>query len=261
MKLKLLKDKVAVITGGAQGIGHAIAVKFAEAGANIAIIDIKDSSKTVDEVKSFGKEAISFVADVSDEEVMKDTFNKIVEKWDRIDILVNNAGIYPLERFTEIPISLVKKTFDTNFIGPYICSQIAAKIFISKSREGLILNMASAAGISPDKYHSHYAASKAAIISLTKGMAMELINDNIRVNAIAPGAIATEGARNPGLFEKSGKIPDKFMEEQTRKFSPLTDAGMGDPMDIANMALFLVSERAKYVTGTVVTVDGGRLLL
>jgi len=261
LKFKLLKDKVVVITGGAQGIGHAIAVKFAEAGANIAIIDIKDSSKTVDEVKSFGKEAISFVADVSDEEVMKDSFNKIVEKWDRIDILVNNAGIYPLEHFTEIPISLVKKTFDTNFIGTYICSQLAAKIFISKSIEGIILNMASAAGINPDKYHLHYAASKAAVISLTKGMAMELINDNIRVNAIAPGAITTEGSKNPGLFEKSSKFPEKFMQEQMRKFSPLNDAGMGDPMDIANMALYLVSEKANYITGTIVTIDGGRLLL
>ena len=257
----MLKKKVAIITGGAQGIGHAIVMKFAEAGANIAIIDIKDSSKTVEEAKKFGVDVVSFIADVSDEDAMKDTFNKILEKWDKIDILVNNAGIYPLEHFTEIPISLVKKTFDTNLIGTYICSQIAANIFISKSIEGIILNMASAAGFTPDKYHLHYSASKAAVISLTKGMAMELINDNIRVNAIAPGAISTEGAKNPGLFEKSGKFPEKFMQEQMRKFSPLNDAGMGDPIDVANMALYLVSEKANYMTGTVVTVDGGRLLL
>ena len=257
----MLKNKVAIITGGAQGIGHAIVMKFAEAGANIAIIDIKDSSKTVEEAKKFGVDVVSFIADVSDEDAMKDTFNKILEKWDKIDILVNNAGIYPLEHFTEIPISLVKKTFDTNLIGTYICSQIAANIFISKSIEGIILNMASAAGFTPDKYHLHYSASKAAVISLTKGMAMELINDNIRVNAIAPGAISTEGAKNPGLFEKSGKFPEKFMQEQMRKFSPLNDAGMGDPIDVANMALYLVSEKANYMTGTVVTVDGGRLLL
>jgi len=257
----MLKNKVAIITGGAQGIGHAIVMKFAEAGANIAIIDIKDSSKTVEEAKKFGVDVVSFIADVSDEDAMKDTFNKILEKWDKIDILVNNAGIYPLEHFTEIPISLVKKTFDTNLIGTYICSQIAANIFISKSIEGIILNMASAAGFTPDKYHLHYSASKAAVISLTKGMAMELINDNIRVNAIAPGAISTEGAKNPGLFEKSGKFPEKFMQEQMRKFSPLNDAGMGDPIDVANMALYLVSEKANYMTGTIVTVDGGRLLL
>jgi len=257
----VLKDKVAVITGGAQGIGHAIATKFAEAGANIAIIDIKDSSKIVDKVKNYGVDVIAFNADVSDEDAMKSAFDKIIEKWDKIDILVNNAGIYPLERFTDIPIALVKKVFDTNVIGTYICSQIAANIFISNSIEGIILNMASAAGITPDKYHLHYAASKAAIISLTKGMAMELINDKIRVNAIAPGAVATEGARNPGLFEKSGKIPDKFMEMQMKKFSPLAKSGMGEPMDIANMALYLVSEQAKYITGTIISVDGGRLLL
>lgn len=257
----MLKDKVAVITGGAQGIGHAIATKFAEAGANIAVIDIKDLSKTVDKVKSFGVEVMAFNANVSDEEAMKNTFDKIVEKWSKVDILVNNAGIYPLERFVDIPITLVKKVFDTNVIGTYICSQIAAKIFISKEIEGRILNMASAAGIYPEIYHLHYAASKAAVISLTKGMAMELIHDKIRVNAIAPGAIATEGVKNPGLFESTGKFPKDFMKTQTSKFTPLTDAGMGEPMDIANMALYLVSEQGKYITGTIISVDGGRLLL
>ena len=257
----MLKDKVAVITGAAQGIGHAIAAKFAEEGANIAIIDIKDLSKTINKVKGYGVDVLAFKADVSDEDAMKDAFNKIIEKWERLDILVNNAGIYPLERFTDIPINLVRKVFETNVIGTYICSQIAANIFISKKIEGRILNMASAAGIHPDIYHLHYAASKAAIVSLTKGMAMELISEKIRVNAIAPGAVSTEGARNPGLFEASGKFPDNFMQLQTRKFSPLTDVGMGEPIDIANMALYLVSEQGKYITGTIISVDGGRLLL
>lgn len=257
----MLKDKVAVITGSAQGIGHAIAVKFAEEEANIALIDLKESKKTENKIAKLGKEVISFVADVADEDAMKEAFKKIVDKWDRIDILVNNAGIYPLEHFIEIPIELVKRTFNTNVIAAFICSQLVANLFIAKSIEGTILNIASVGGISPDRYHSHYSASKAAIISLTKAMAMELINNKIRVNAIAPGAIATEGIRNPGLFEKSGKIPNNFMEMQMKKFSPLAKAGMGAPSDVADMALYLVSEKAKYITGIVVPIDGGRLLL
>ena len=256
-----MKDKVAVITGGAQGIGQAIAVRFAQEGANIALIDLKESTKTIKKIKDLGKEVISFVADVADEAAMKDAINATMAKWNKIDILVNNAGIYPLETFIDIPIEKVRRVFDTNVIGTFICSQIVANIFISKSIAGAILNIASAAGISPDKYHSHYSASKAAVISLTKAMAMELIKNKIRVNAIAPGAIATEGVRNPGLFEKSGKIPEKFMEMQMSKFSPLAKAGMGEPMDIAEMALYLVSEKAKYITGAIISIDGGRLLL
>ncbi len=256
----MLKDKVAVITGGAQGIGKAIAIRFAQEGAKIAIIDLKDSAKTENEIRNIGGEMISFIADVADEISVKNAFNAIIEKWEKIDILVNNAGIYPLENFIDISIEKFKRVFDTNVIGTFICSQYVANIFISKSIKGTILNIASAGGIRPDKYHSHYGASKAAIISLTKAMAKELINNKIRVNAIAPGAINTEGSKNPGLFENSGKLPDKFMEEQMKKFSPLTKSGMGEPIDVAEMALYLVSDKAKYITGAIIQVDGGRLL-
>ena len=257
----LLKDKVALITGGAQGIGAAIAIKFAQEGAKIAIIDLKEPKKTKKKINGFNGEVISIIADVADATSMKSAVNEVMDKWSKIDILVNNAGVYPLENFIDIPIEKVKKVFDTNVIGTFICSQIVANIFITKSIEGAILNMASAAGIRPDRYHSHYSASKAAVISLTKAMAMELITNKIRVNAIAPGAIATEGARNPGLFEESGKMPEKFMEMQMSKFSPLAKGGMGESMDIAEMALYLVSEKGKYITGAVITIDGGRLLL
>jgi len=257
----MLKDKVAVITGGAQGIGKAIAIRFAQEGAKIVILDLKDSTKTEKEITNQGGEVISFIADVADEESVNNAFNTVLEKWDKIDILVNNAGIYPLENFIDISIEKVKRVFDTNVIGTFICSQYIANHFISKSIEGTILNMASAAGFRPDKYHSHYSASKAAIISLTKAMAMELLENKVRVNAIAPGAISTEGARNPGLFEDSGNIPEKFMEMQMSKFSPLVKGGMGKPSDVAEMALFLVSDNAKYITGSIIPIEGGRLLL
>ncbi len=257
----MLKEKVALITGGAQGIGQEIACKLAEEGVRIAIIDLKKSSRTEKQIEKTGGNVISFIADVSDENAVKGCVEEITRKWDKIDILVNNAGIYPLEYFTEISIDLVKRVFDVNVIGTFICSQLVAKLFISKAIEGTIINIASAAGVIPDKYHVHYSASKAAVISLTKGMAMELLGQKIRVNAIVPGAIMTKGVKNPGLFENSKDIPHDFLEFQRKKNSPLIPTAMGEPADIANMAIFLASEKARYITGSIMVVDGGRLLL
>jgi 3-oxoacyl-[acyl-carrier protein] reductase len=257
----MLRDKIALVTGGAQGIGQEIAIKLAEKGVKIAIIDLKKSNRTEKQIEKIGGEVISFIADVSDENAVKDCIEKIVGKWKKIDILVNNAGIYPLEHFTEIPIALVRRVFEVNVIGTFICSQLITNLFISKAINGTIINIASATGIIPDKYHIHYSASKAAVISLTKGIARELLDKKIRVNAIVPGAIITKGVKNPGLFQDSGKIPEDFLEFQRKKNTPLIPTGMGEPADIANMALFLASDKARYITGSIMTVDGGRLLL
>ncbi len=257
----MLKDKVALITGGAQGIGQEIALKLAEEGVKIALVDLKKMDRTDKQIAKIGGESISFISDVSDEDGIKECVNKILEKWGKIDILVNNAGMYPLEHFTEIPITLVRRVFDVNVIGTFICSQIVAKLFIEKSIEGTIINLASTAGISPDRYHVHYGASKAAVISLTKGMAMELLTHKIRVNAIVPGAISTKGVANPGLFENSKQIPEDFLDFQKKKFTPLAPTGLGSTSDIANIAVYLASDKGGYITGSIITVDGGRLLL
>lgn len=257
----MLKEKVALITGAAQGIGQAIAIKFAEEGAKIALIDIKNAKKTISGIEKIGGEVISFETDVVDEPAINHAIKEITEKWGKIDILVNNAGIYPLEHFIAIPIELVRRIFDVNVIGIYVCSQIVANLLIEKAIPGTIINIASAAGLAPDKYHGHYSASKAAVISLTKAMAMELMEHKIRVNAIAPGAITTRGVKNPGLFQKSGEIPGDFLQMQSSKSSPLVKGGMGDPNDIAEMALYLASDKARYITGSIFAVEGGRLLL
>ena len=257
----MLKEKVALITGGAQGIGQAIAIKFAEEGARIAIVDIKNAKRTISTIEKLGGEVIAFESDVVDESAMNQIVKEITEKWGKIDILVNNAGIYPLERFIAIPIELVRRIFDVNVIGTYLCSQLVSNLLIEKESPGVIINIASAAGVAPDKYHGHYSASKAAVISATKAMAMELMEHKIRVNAIAPGAIATKGVKNPGLFQKSGEIPADFLQMQSSKSSPLVKGGMGQPNDIAEMALFLASDKANYITGWTFAVDGGRLLL
>lgn len=255
----LLENKVALITGAAQGIGCGIAVKFAQEGAKIAIVDIKEATETENKIKELGGSVISFKADVADDNSIKQSIEQIVNRWNKIDILVNNAGIYPLESFTSISLELFKKVFETNVIGTFICAQHVAKLLIDKKIPGSIINIASAAGIDPEKYHSHYAASKAAVIALTKASALELGSSGIRVNVIAPGAIETEGVMDPGLFVDSQNVPEDFQDCQIRKNSLL--GRLGTPEDIANMALFLASDQASYITGAVISVDGGRVLL
>lgn len=255
----LLENKVALVTGAAQGIGCAIAIKFAQEGAKIVIFDIKEAADTEKKIKDIGGSVISFKTDVADENAVKKSIEQVISKWGKIDILVNNAGIYPLECFSCISLDLFRKVFETNVIGTFICAQQVAKLLIDKKISGSIINIASAAGIDPEKYHSHYAASKAAVIALSKASALELGPSNIRVNVIAPGAIETEGVMDPGLFMDSQNVPEDFQDCQIRKNSLL--GRLGTPEDIANMALFLASEQASYITGAVISVDGGRVLL
>lgn len=254
-----MKDKVILVTGAAQGIGEAIAVKFAEEGAKIAIFDLIEPKKTINKIEKIGAEAIWMPVDITDDIVIKNSIDEIVLKWNEIDVLVNNAGIFPIERFDKISIGLFRKVFEINVIGTFICSQCIVNLFISKNIVGNIINIASVGGIREEIYHSHYNASKAAIISLTKSMALELARYKIRVNAVAPGAIMTKGAKTAVPFPESGQFPEDFMEFQKRKFSPL--GKMGDPEDIANIVLYLASDKAEYITGAVFVVDGGRTLL
>lgn len=250
---------MAVITGAAQGIGNGIALKFAQEGAKIAIIDMKDSTNAKNQIIEMGGNVLSFTADVADESAIKNAISEIMNKWGRIDILVNNAGIYPLENLKDISLARFKRVMDTNVIGVFVCTQNCAKKFIEKNIEGKIINIASAAGIDAEKYHSHYAASKAAVIAFSKAAALELGSYGIRVNVIAPGAIETEGILDPEFFPDSQDVPEDFQDIQMRKNSFL--GMMGTPEDIANMALYLASDKANYITGAVISVDGGRVLL
>lgn len=255
----LLQNKIALITGAAQGIGYAIALKFAKEGAKIAIFDIKSTINIVNKLKEIGGSVLAFQLDVADESSVVNAINKIVESWGKIDVLVNNAGIYPLERLTDISLKLFKRTMDTNVIGTFLCTKYTARIFMEKQIKGVIINIASAAGIDPEKYHSHYSASKAAVIGFTKGAAIELGTAGIRVNAIAPGAIETEGIMDPGFFPDSQNVPEDFQDAQIKKNTFLER--LGTPDDVANMALYLASETGDYITGAVISVDGGRVLL
>ncbi|NHI94370.1 MAG: SDR family oxidoreductase [Candidatus Lokiarchaeota archaeon] len=254
-----MNDKVVLITGAAQGIGESIAVKFASEGAKVAIFDIIEPKKTIKKIEESNGKVLWMQVDITNEKIVKESIDLVVQKFGMIDILVNNAGIFPIERFDAISSSLFRKIFEINVFGLFNCSQNVVKLFISNKIPGRIINIASAEGIREAPYQTAYSASKAAVISLTKGMAIELAKHGILVNAIAPGAIVTKGAKTAVPFPETGNFPEDFMEYQKKKFSPL--GRMGKPEDIAEMAFFLASDKANYLTGSIISVDGGRTLI
>jgi 3-oxoacyl-[acyl-carrier protein] reductase len=244
-----LKDKVTLITGGAQGIGKEVALFFAHAGSNIAICDVNQEmlDATAKEIKALGRECIAIKADVTNASDVDDTVTKTLDKYQRIDILINNAGITRdnlLARMSEEDWDLV---LSVNLKGVFLFSKAVAKTMM-KQREGRIVNIASIIGLMGNAGQANYAASKGGVIAFTKTLAKELAKRNINVNAIAPGFIKTA---------MTDKLKDEHKEAML-KMIPL--ARLGDPKDVAKAALFLSSEYAEYITGQVITVDGGMVM-
>jgi len=252
-----LKDKVAFITGSGQGIGAAIARKFAEEGAILVINDVNKERAEIfsKKLEDLGFTSIAIVGDVSDAKQVDTMIEKIVERFSRIDILVNNAGISYKTKdgfkipFLEIPEVQWDKVLAVNLKGVFLCVQKVAKIMI-KQKYGRIVNMASIAAKlgSSGPAGNHYMASKAGVVSLTKSLAFELAQYNIRVNSVAPGFIKTEmaGMTNAALNKAiTERIPMKRF---------------GAPEEVAEVVLFLVSDSSSYVTGETIIIDGGFLL-
>jgi NAD(P)-dependent dehydrogenase (short-subunit alcohol dehydrogenase family) len=251
-----LTNKRAVVTGGAMGIGFAISYRLAEAGASIVIVDVDSerAEKASEELRSNGYEARFIQADVSKEKEVRDTVNTIVEDVGGIDILVNNAGIYPYIPFAKITGDDIDKVLSVNLKGTLLCSREVSSNMIQQRQGGCIVNIASISSSRPvSKGFSIYDASKGGVHSLTKSMALELGQHSIRVNAIAPGSIMTEGMLSQG----KGLQPSEWKAE-LKKFMASTVLGrLGRADDIGRVALFLASDLASYVTGTLIVVDGG----
>jgi NAD(P)-dependent dehydrogenase (short-subunit alcohol dehydrogenase family) len=255
-ELITLHNKRAVVTGGAMGIGFAISYRLAEAGASIVIVDVDSerAEKASEELRSNGYEARFIQADVSKEKEVRDTVNTIVEDVGGIDILVNNAGIYPYIPFAKITGDDIDKVLSVNLKGTLLCSREVSSNMIQQRQGGCIVNIASISSSRPvSKGFSIYDASKGGVHSLTKSMALELGQHSIRVNAIAPGSIMTEGMLSQG----KGLQPSEWKAE-LKKFMASTVLGrLGRADDIGRVALFLASDLASYVTGTLIVVDGG----
>ncbi len=244
---KLLKDKVAIITGGANGIGKATAFLFSEHGAKITIVDINQEAgdQVVAEITGKGGIASFEKTNISNSIEVNKMMEKVVAKYGGIDILINNAGILADAQLVKMTEEEWDRVIDINLKGIFLCGQSAAKVMIEKENGGVIINTSSVVGIYGNFGQSNYVASKAGVIGMTKTWMRELGKYNIRVNAVAPGFIKTEIIKD---------MPEKIIEMMKEK-TPLNR--LGKPEDIANAFLFLASKNADYITGAVLQVDGG----
>jgi 3-oxoacyl-[acyl-carrier protein] reductase len=247
-----LKDKVSIITGGAAGIGLATAERFAEEGAHIVIWDV-DQKAGESAIKNIGHDADFYRVDVTDKVSIEKCINKVTDKLGRIDVLVNNAGILRDSLLVKMKDGqLIKQMMETDFDlvvavnlkGVFNSTQAVAPVMIRQG-EGVILNATSIVGIDGNIGQTNYVATKAGVIGMTKVWARELGSHNIRVNAVAPGFTATDILNS---------MPEHVLDGMRAK-TPL--GRLGQTRDIANAYLFLASDEASFITGTVLRVDGG----
>lgn len=246
----MLKDKVAIVTGGTRGIGRAIALKLADHGANI-VINYRNSDKEAEELKAIlegkGVKVLTVKCDISNFEDSKNLMDKCKEVFGKIDILVNNAGITKDTLIMRMKEEDFDNVIDVNLKGTFNCAKHASAIML-KQRFGKIINMTSVVGIAGNAGQVNYAASKSGVIGLTKSLAKELGSRGITVNAVAPGFINTD---------MTASLSEKVKEEASKNI-PLKR--LGDPEDVANLVGFLASDAANYITGQVINVDGGMVM-
>ena len=245
--MKLLEGKTALITGAARGIGKAIAIKFAQEGANIAFTDLvidENAQATEAEIATLGVKAKGYASNAADFEATKDVVAEIQKEFGRIDILVNNAGITKDGLLLRMSEEQWDRVIGINLKSAFNFTRNVIPVMFSQ-RSGSIINMASVVGVHGNAGQANYAASKAGMIALAKSVAQEMGPRGIRANAIAPGFIETA---------MTAALPEKVREEWKLKIPARRG---GQPEDIANVATFLASDLASYVTGQVIQVDGG----
>lgn len=249
-----LKDKVVIVTGGGGAIGSAMCMQLGANGAKVIVAGrtLKTLQATVDAVKAAGGEASAVVCDVSKKESAENLIAETVRIYGRLDCLVNNAGINGGPEFRkpihEYDDGLWDRIINIDLNGVYYCSKPAIKQMIKQGEGGSIINIGSIVGLTPLRLQCAFTAAKAGVFNLTKAMALELAPEKIRVNGIAPGSIMFEGTK--ALF-----YSDPVKAEAMMSHIPLHTPG--EPDDIAGMTCFLASDDAKYMTGAVVTIDGG----
>lgn len=244
-----LKDKIALITGGGSGIGKETALKFAKEGARLVICDLNLDAinETVEELENLGATVKGYKVDVTNRKEVEDLIENVIDEFSRIDILVNNAGITQDATLAKMTEEQFDNVINVNLKGVFNCGQIVAR-YMSEQGSGVILNAASVVGLYGNFGQTNYAATKSGVIGMTKSWSKELGRKGIRVNAVAPGFILTP---------MTDKMPEKVLNIMKDK-SPLKKLGM--PEDIANAYAFLASDEAKFITGTVLSVDGGVVL-
>jgi 3-oxoacyl-[acyl-carrier protein] reductase len=252
----VLRDKVAIITGAGRGLGRAFALRFAEEGARLLLPDIslERAEDTVKEIKAKGGEAVAMKTDISDENATKKMAEKVVQQYGRVDILLNNAAIYygintkPWDAWT---VEEWAQMFAVNITGTWLCCKAIAPLMAKQSR-GKIINIASDVMlVSPAQFLLPYACSKAAVHTLTQALARALGPSGINVNAIGPGYTATEASLNQSDSKQIFKLT---IDEQCLKRRQ-------EPADLPGTAVFLASADSDFITGQLILVDGGHVML
>jgi NAD(P)-dependent dehydrogenase (short-subunit alcohol dehydrogenase family) len=249
-----LEGKFALVTGSSRGIGSGIAKALATQGTSVAVnyAGSKEKAEWVSgEIKGIGRDSFTVQADVSDKKQVKRMFSEIKKRWGKLDILVNNAGIINYAEFENIKEKDWDRVIDVNLKGQFLCSQEAVRL-MKKNKWGRIINIASisSGGVGIGfRNIAHYSASKGGVIGMTENMALELADNGINVNAIAPGAIETDMSAGTAADEKTLKAT----------LARVPKGRMGKPEDIGAAAVFLASDEADYITGLTLYVDGGWL--
>jgi 3-oxoacyl-[acyl-carrier protein] reductase len=244
-----LKDKCALVTGSARGIGLAIAVELARCGANVALCDIdgERAEKAAETVEAQGVRTLAGGVNVADAGEFDAFVDTVVERWGRLDILVNNAGITRDSLVLRLKHEEWQRVLDVNLTGTFNGCRAAAK-YMARQRSGRIVNIASVVGLIGNAGQANYAASKAGVIAVTKTVAKELGSRGVTANAVAPGFIETE---------MTSRLPEKARQLWV-EWTALKRAGK--PQDVADAVVFLASDQAAYITGQVICIDGGMVM-
>jgi len=249
----LLSNKVAIVTGGAQGIGKAVAQLFCEEGANVVIVDISiDKTKeTADDIAAkTGKKCIALKVDVSQKSDVEKMVSAAMGEFGKIDILVNNAGILLQKSILDMTVEEWNQIISINLTGVFICSQAVAREMIKK-RYGKIIHISSCTAKKPSLREGAYAASKAGILGFNRVLAAELGPFGINCNSILPGVVVTQMVKS--TFLTSSEIEAEWIEKTVLK-------KLGKPVDVAKTALFLASELSEHITGEAIVVSGGEMM-
>lgn len=241
-----LRDKVAIITGAGRGIGQVTAQTFAREGAKVALCDLDgpEVEAAAEQIRKDGGQALAICANTAQRASIQEMLDKVLAEYGKVDILVNNAGIIRDKQLLKMEDSDFDQVIDVNLKGVYLCTRLVAETMVT-SGGGVILNASSVVALYGNFGQTNYVASKAGVIGMTKVWARELGRKGIRVNAVAPGFIETRMTES---------IPEKVIEKLIEKV-PL--GRMGKPQDIANAYLWLASDESSYITGHVLSVDGG----